>query len=223
MNITDNPQPTQPTDIWVQVEMHMDSVQSLEYTITNPLLSATAVAAICANIPTGMVQWIFVCLLASHLLCIPILYMTHHLAKVEAGNVKPEFDSLRLSILMFLLCFIALQVLAITVKMTYIVDTMDYYEMQGLVSVVVWFLFAMQICFMVTVILYTVPVLLGMGDGYSMTRMMGEYSEYAYTIINLVIKLVIGCMLASAANSQHFPVFSCDIWEGKYASPNPIK
>ena len=201
--------------------MHMDSVQSLEYTITNPLLSATAVAAICANIPTGMVQWIFVFLLASHLLCIPILYMTHHLAKVETGDMKQ--DSLRLSILMFLLCFIALQVLAITVKMTYIVDTMDYYEMQGLVSVVVWFLFAMQICFMVTVILYTVPVLLGMGEGNSKIKMMGEYSEYAYTIINLMIKLVIGCMLASAANSQHFPVFSCDIWEGKYASPNPIK
>jgi hypothetical protein len=60
-----------------QEEMQNDSVQSMEYTITNPLLSAILLASISSTVPTGMVQWLFACLFVSHLLCTPILYMSH--------------------------------------------------------------------------------------------------------------------------------------------------
>ena len=63
--------------------MHNDSVQSMEYTITNPLLSAILLASISSTVPTGMVQWLFACLFVSHLLCTPILYLSHHSAKYK--------------------------------------------------------------------------------------------------------------------------------------------
>jgi hypothetical protein len=64
-----------------QREMHNDSVQSMEYTITNPLFSAILLASISPTVPTGMVQWVFACLFVSHLLCTPILYLSHLAAK----------------------------------------------------------------------------------------------------------------------------------------------
>ena len=56
--------------------MHNDSVQSMEYTITTPLFSAILLVFVSPTVPTGMVQWLFACLLVSHTLCIPILYLS---------------------------------------------------------------------------------------------------------------------------------------------------
>lgn len=204
-------------------EMHIDSVQSLEYTITTPLLSAVVVAAISPNIPTGMVQWVAVCLLVSHLLCTPILYFSHFLSKYASNETIRVYTApVKLGIFMFLVACVGLQIIAFIIKLSYITGTWDYYSVDGIIPASVWFLFIMQMLFILTVLLVSAPSLMGYGDTSNVVKLVGEYSSTAYTFINLFIKLVVGCMLASSAVYKHFPVFSCDIWEGRYFSPNPI-
>lgn len=72
----------------MQKEMFNDSVQSLEYTITTPLLFATLLAAGSPSVPAGMVQWAFGCLTASHMLCIPVLYLSHIYSRKMAEPQK---------------------------------------------------------------------------------------------------------------------------------------
>lgn len=204
--------------------MHNDSVQSLEYTITTPLLSAVVVSAISPTIPTGLVQWVAVSLLVSHLLCMPILYLSHFLAKHASNpNIKVYTAPVKWSIGMFLVACVGLQVIGFVIKLSYITRSLDNYSVDSILPASVWFMFVMQMFFVVSVLAVSLPTLVGYGDSTRAVKLVGEYSSVAYTFTNLMIKLVIGCMLASAAVNRQFPVFSCDIWEGKYATSNPIR
>ncbi len=63
-----------------------DSVQSVEYTITTPMLFATLLVAGAPTVPAGMVQWAFGCLTASHMLVIPVLYLSHMLSRMKTRH-----------------------------------------------------------------------------------------------------------------------------------------
>ena len=211
----------------MQKEMLCDSVQNMEYTITTPLMSAVLVAAMSPTIPTGMVQWVLVCLLASHLLCIPVVYLSHMCSKYASqqdGTFRFHNTAMKLGIAMLLAVCIILQTFAFMIKLGYITSSLDYYGSQGILRDSVWFMFAMQMVFIVTVVFVALSAIM---RGYGATDAVGasmaylaDRSSFAYMAINLMIKLVIGCMLASSAMNQHFPVFSCDVWEGRHASPD---
>lgn len=205
--------------------MHNDSVQSMEYTITNPLMSAVIVASISPNIPTGMVQWVAVSLLASHLLCTPILYLSHFVAKHSYDQVEKGvyFTPIKYTIALLLASCILLQVTAIVIKLSFITGSWDFYSVHDILPASVWLLFVMQLLLIFTVACVAVPSMAGYGETTNMVRYIGRYSSVMYTWINAGMKLIIGCMLAAAAAEKRFPVFSCDVWEGQFASPNPIR
>ena len=163
-------------------------------------------------------------LLVSHLLCMPILYLSHFLAKHASNQHIRVFTApVKLAILMFLVACVALQVIAFVIKLSFINVALNNYSVDQILPASVWFLFAMQMLFVFTVLLVSVPALMGYGESTAAVKMVGEYSSAVYTFTNLVIKLVIGCMLASAAINKQFPVFSCDVWEGRYATYNPVR
>jgi len=201
----------------LQKEMHNDSVQSMEYTITNPLLSAILVASISPTVPTGMVQLLFVCLLASHLLCTPILYLSHLTASYSKKHGSCfHADCMKWGIGLLLGACILLQCMGFTIQMIYVTRTWDYYTVDGLLSGCVWFLLAMQVLFMLTIVFVAVSSIL---TSAAFMERIADLSSVTYTCINLLIRFAIGIMLAVAAYRQQFPVFSCDIWEGQFAAP----
>jgi hypothetical protein len=199
--------------------MHINSVQSMEYTITNPLLSAALLAAVSPTVPTGMVQWLFACLFVSHLLCMPILYLCHIIVKYNKDHYM-YFHSkcMYTGLVLLLLSCIILQANAFAIKFIYVTGSWDYYTVDGLLQGSVWLLFVMQMVFLFTVILVA---LLSMVGNPNNMQMVSSWSSNTYTCINLLIKIGVGVMVAVSAINQKFPVFSCDVWEGLYASPNP--
>lgn len=204
-----------------QKELHNDSVQSMEYTITTPLFSAILLASVSSTVPTGMVQWLFTCLLVSHILCIPILFLSHLSVKYKDFEYTYFHGSaINTSVGLLLVACVMLQVNALTIKLLYITTSWDYYTVDGLLKGSVGFMVALQILFVLTVLLVVVS---GMWAAPKSTFFsnVANVSSMTYTVINLIIKFVIGAMVASAAMNKGFPVFSCDIWEGKYATPLP--
>ena len=199
--------------------MHYDSVQSMEYTITTPLFSAIILASISPTVPTGMVQWLFGCLLTSHLLCIPILYLSYLSQTYKnSQHIQIHSGGMNLAIVLLLVACVALQAMAFSIKLLYITYSWEYYNVSsGLQSVVV-FLLVMQIFFVVTVLLVsTSRMILEKSPEY-----LADYSSAMYMVINLMIKFVIGIMLSSSALNDGFPVSSCNVWGGRYASPDPV-
>ena len=86
-----------------QKEMLLDSAQAIEYAITTPLLFATLLAASSPTVSTGLVQWAYGSLLASHLLVVPLMYLGHFCATHAQGSSATERLPLTLSILVTLL------------------------------------------------------------------------------------------------------------------------
>jgi hypothetical protein len=195
----------------------------MEYTITTPLFSAIMLATVAPTVPTGMVQWLFVCLVASHLLCIPILYMSHFSMNHDQNNgIQLHKSAIHLAIGLLLAAVVALQIMAFVVKFLYITASLDYYSVSGVLQGAVWFLLVMQILFVLTVLCVSVCSMIG--DGTSeFFKTVAKVSSYLYTFINLLIKFVVGILLLISASNDYFPVPSCDVWEGKYAPPDPSR
>ncbi len=120
-------------------------------------------------------------------------------------------------ILLLLVSCVVLQANAFAIKFIYITGSWDYYSVDGLLQGSVWFLLAMQIVFVLTVAVVAVSSML---SSYENTKWVAKWSSRVYTFINLLIKIVIGSMIAASATGKGFPVFSCDIWEGRHASPD---
>jgi hypothetical protein len=134
-------------------------------------------------------------------------------------ELKDDFHAggMNMCILLLLVSCIVLQANAFAIKFIYITGSWDYYSVDGLLHGSVWFLLAMQIVFVLTV---AAVAMSSMFSSYENTQWLDRWSSHAYTFINLLIKIVIGSMIASAAMGKGFPVFSCDIWEGRHASPD---
>lgn len=95
--------------LW-QKEMLLDSAQAIEYTITTPLLFATILAATSPNVSTGLVQWAYGCLAASHLLVVPLMYTGHFYAMHKGSKQSWQWQPLLMSALALLVACAMLQI-----------------------------------------------------------------------------------------------------------------
>ncbi len=200
-------------------------MQSMEYTITTPLLSAIILAASSPTVPTGMVQWLFVCLLASHLLCTPILYLSHiSVAYRDEAYTYFHSGSISMAVLLLLFACFGLQVNAFVIKMLYITTSWNYYSPDAVLQGAVFFLLSLQILFVVTVALVAAASMVESDKNSlaSMAKWFADKSSMMYMVMNFLIKFVVGIIVCVTAINRHFPMSLCDIWEGKYASPDPF-
>ena len=218
--------------------MFNDSVQGMEYTITTPLLFATLLAAICPEVPTSMVQWTYGCLTASHLLTIPVLYLSHvYVQQKNRKDLKEAKDAngnavyipwmiLKLAILSLLISCAMLQAAGLIIGAMHMYGSYMYYDNFGDMQAVAGGLVAMQFFFVLAVILSTgtdvlfVPAENDRGCGsctckpHTVTRIIC----WIYVFINMFMKLIIASVLASNARNKYLPVLSCRTWDGNYQS-----
>lgn len=197
-----------------QAEMFNDSIQSMEYTITSPLLFATILAAISKSVSTGMVQWAFGAMVASHLLTIPILYSSHLSSCYKERYPKHfHWGSHTMGTLMLLVACAIMQAIGLTVTYYYIVaDTATPYYTSENIKGAVWFLFAMQLFFVLAVVTVSIAGITGM-QGF---ETLAKWMSVGYTATNLLTKLIVGFLLQQAAANTDFPVSTCDVWSGTF-------
>ncbi len=100
--------------------MHLDTVQCLEYAITTPLMSAILLSSFSPAVPTGVVQLLYILMLASHLLCIPVLYLSNlykRMNKDYGDYIHPRCLATGIFLLLGA-CYI-LQINAIVIKLIF--------------------------------------------------------------------------------------------------------
>lgn len=195
--------------------MFSDSVQSMEYTITTPLLFATLLAAASPDVPTGMVQWAFGCLTASHMLCIPVLYLSHVLSskRQDPPNIWLPWSYMTGSILLLLAACALLQVAGLLVSGIYLYSTYTYYTTQGNIAAIAGGMIGMQFLFVLAVVTSALTNLTNCcAPGNTLTSVM----SWLYILINFCMKLAIGLALAVDAGNRSFPVWGCKAWDGRY-------
>ena len=195
--------------------MFNDSVQSLEYTITTPLLFATVLAAASPIVPTGLVQWAFGCLTGSHMLCIPVLYLSHIFSR-KRENPPPvwlPWNNMVGAILLLLVACALLQLAGLSIFGIYMYDSFTHYSAPGSLAGITVGLIVMQVLFVVSVV---VSVLANLLDNFANLQTFSSLISWLYILINLIMKLAIGLVIAVDAGNKHFPVLSCKVWDGRY-------
>ena len=205
-----------------QKEMFNDSVQSMEYTITTPMLFATLLAAASPDVPTGMVQWAFGCLTASHMLCIPVLYLSQVLSrkKKEPAKTWLPWSYMTGSILLLLAACALLQVAGLLISCIYLYSTYTHYAAPGSIAPIAGGMVAMQFFFVLAVVTSTLTNLTSSPDSTFCCCMSGEnfasMMSWLYIMINLFMKMAIGTSLVVNADDRHFAVWGCKTWDGRY-------
>lgn len=202
--------------------MLTDSVQDMEFTITTPLLFASILASVSPTVPTAMVQWSFACLVGSHLLCIPIMYMCHlSVSMKKRGDLNASYVAVGLThavgILLVPCAF--LQAIGLGIQGIFFVRTAQFYEVHDLLKGVFWLFIVLQCIFVLCVTITSIMAIVivnfdGNTDDYGKGT---EVFSWIYTVLNFIVKIAVVSMLASAADSKIFPVLSCDVWQGEFA------
>jgi hypothetical protein len=189
----------------------------MEYTITTPLLFATAVAAISPTIPTGMVQYVYGSLLASHILTVPVLYVSHiydsYLRNMDQSYFKKY--ACAYAIACFLFACAIMQLIGLVVFGMHIFNAGSYYHISAAVKDLVIALYVMQALFVVTVIVSAVFSIVD----HAGAQKYGELFSTAYSMLNAAIRLGTAFALAEAARRKDFSIMTCDIWNGSFFMP----
>lgn len=194
--------------------MFDDSVQCMEYTITTPLLFAVAVVAASPSIPTGMVQWVYGSLLASHILTIPVLYLTHH-AKL---NIRAWNDFKQNANAMAIGCFLVacaiMQLIGLSICGVYFTSAGSYFHTDGRVTGLVISLLIMQSAFVLAVVVNVIIGLFSADEG--LHKMTVTVSSWIYVVLNMAIKIGVAYTLADVGRFKAFPVLTCNVWTGGF-------
>ncbi len=189
-----------------------DSVQSLEYTITNPILLATILAAASPTVPTAMVQYAFGCMLASHILCMPIMYIGHLTLKHEKASKDAYWwYSSKVGVVMLLVACATYQGVALYIKGSYIFQTSDFYYLSGHVAGSAALMIVSQTLFVIVVL---IVVVLNISHTDSGNNWVANSSYYMYVTLNFICKAIAVPLLVQAADGKQFPVFTCSVWRG---------
>lgn len=197
---------------FVQKEMFMDSMHGIEYAITTPMLFATILAAMSPTVPTGIVQWAFGCLTASHLLVVPLMYMSHLFSEYSSKD-KVKTGSLLASIIFTMFACAILQLVGLYIFMSYTLEVQNLYQNPHGVSGIAIGIMITQLLFVLMAVLFVILQLVGCGTDSNFT-----YYTWLYILCNTVMKLGLGCMMAMHAETKHFPVLTCKIWDSHYAN-----
>lgn len=192
--------------------MHLDIVKSLEYAITTPLMSAVLLASFSPTVPTGVVQILFLLLLASHLLFVPVMYLSNLYKRMENDYVGYTHPGCMVMGIFLLLgtCYI-MQINAITVKLIFFRQLWDsMYSVDRLLQVSTIMMVVLQILFLLTVLTHAVANVT-LKDAWEATS-IARYALRAYTTINFVLKFVVGWVAFLTALNKSFPAYACGMW-----------
>lgn len=203
----------------MQKEKMDDSVQSMGYTLTNPLLFASILPVLSPTVPTGMVQWVFGSLLGSHLLCIPILYMSHMSAtyrRMYPGHFHWKTNAV--AIACFLGACAILQAIGLTIFILYFQEAASFYTINDSFKSSVLMLLVMQCFFVVTVVEVSIAAMV---DKYGVFEKIAYGASMLYSFFNLLIKMVAPLVILAAVEQDIFPVLSCNAWEGNFRHATP--
>lgn len=188
--------------------MHLDVVENLEYSITTPLMSAALLASFSPTVPTGMVQLLFVLLLASHILFIPAIYMSNMYKRMKDQEFIHTASMTMAAYCIVGACYM-LQVNAIVIKLTFFrqlweaMYTVDTSLQAATVMVVI-----LQIMFLVIMLMQVTGNVATSWD----TGNIASMASTVYMMNNFLLKFVVGCIAFSAAINKSFPAYSCGIW-----------
>lgn len=198
----------------LQKESMDDSIQSMDYTITTPLLFASILPVISPTVATGMVQLMMGAFLGSHLLCIPILYMSH--MSVTYRSMYPQhfhWKTNGIAIVCFLGACATLQGIGLGIFLSYYIESSVFYGTDANFQAAILMLVVMQCLFVVTVVSVSIA---GMVASHEWFDAMARYASMLYKLFNLLIKMVVPLVILSAAGAKKFPVLSCNAWEGSF-------
>ena len=126
----------------------------MEYTITTPLLFSSILASMAPTVPTAMVQWSFACLMGSHILCMPVLYLSHlaiQCMKRQNWN-KYVSESLVQAVWFILVACAILQCVGLGIQFVYFLKTKEYYPVPDLVQAVFGLFMGLQMTFVLAVV-----------------------------------------------------------------------
>jgi hypothetical protein len=194
----------------------------MEFTITTPLLFATLLVALSPSVPTAMVQWSFACLLGSHLLCIPVLYLSHlsmELKKRDAGWNSYIAGALTQAVVVLLIACAVFQLVGLSIHSIYYMRAIEFYQVSDLLKAAFGCLLFAQSVFVLAVVINAVMSIVIVNYNYnaeSYGYAVGILS-WLYIALNIFVKGVVVTILAFSLVNQEFPELSCDVWQGKFA------
>lgn len=202
--------------------MLTDSVQNMEYTITTPLLFASILASVSPTVPTAMVQWSFACLVGSHLLCIPVMYMSHmaiSMKKKATDSTSYVAIGLAHAVAILLVACAFLQLIGLSIQGIFFVRSFEFYGVSDLMQAVFWMFMVLQIMFVICVTITSLMAIITVCFNQKVAPYdtAVEIFSWMYTVLNFLVKIAVVSMLASAAERKTFPVLSCNVWQGGFA------
>jgi len=207
--------------VW-QRELLSDSVQNMEFTITTPLLFATMLVALSPAVPTAMVQWSFACLLGSHLLCIPVLYLSHMSIdlKKRGGDWSSYVSgALTQGVLVLLIACAVFQLVGLSIHSIYYMRAIEFYDVSNLLRAAFGCLLFAQSLFVLVVVINAMMSVVIVNYNYDAEpyKKAVEIFSWMYIALNIFVKGVVVTIITLASVNQEFPVLSCDAWQGDFA------
>lgn len=199
----------------MQNQHHVDIVENFEYAITTPLMSSILLASFSPTIPTGVVQLVYLMLLASHLMCIPAIYMSTLYRRMYAGSGINWMHTSSMTMAIYLMlgaCYV-LQITAMVVKITFFQQLWtSLYAVDSILLATTVLVLAMQAMFMILVLVHvTVNVL--SPDAWN-PRAIATYANFLYMLFNFLLKFGVGWVAYNTASNKAFPAYTCGIWAG---------
>lgn len=191
--------------------MHIDTVQTMEYAITTPLMFAILLASFSPTVPTGMVQLLYVLHLTSNMLNIGMLSSSNTYKRMKHDfSSFVHAGSMAMSTYILLgTCYI-LQINSIVIKLTFFSQLWkSMYHVDGLLNVTTIMMLTLQIVFLVCILLHA------MANVASVTwsaQGIATWAARTYTLVNFLLKFVVGWMAFSTAMDKSFPAYACGVW-----------
>jgi TRAP-type mannitol/chloroaromatic compound transport system permease small subunit len=189
-------------------------VQSLEYAITTPILSAALLASFSPTVPTGVVQLLYILMLASQLLCIPVLYLSNLYKRMEKDYAPYTHPNcLRMGVLLLLGACYTLQINAITVKCIFFRQLWDaQYNVDSFLMSTTILMIVVQGFFLLAVFAQSLANITSKGEGSWKATTISRYSLRTYMVLNFLLKFVVGILAFYTARNKAFPAYACGLW-----------
>ena len=202
--------------LFLQDQMHLDTVKTLEYAITTPLMSAVLLASFSPTVPTGVVQLLFLLLLASHILCVPVTYLSNMYKRMQTSYTDQTNQGCMVMAIFLLLgiCYI-LQINAISVKLIFFRQLWDsMYHVDSLLIAATVMMVSLQSLFLLSMLAQAIANVVDESKVAAAfdAGTIARFAIRAYTTINFVLKFVVGWLAFYTALNKAFPAYACGIW-----------
>lgn len=220
----------------VRSTSNLDCVQHIEFVLTIPLLFTVITGSSVSFIPTGVLQQIFVLMMVSHMLCTPIIFVSRRTFAHDKDNWDHEHKTNHFAVALLFVAFFMMQVTAIAAKWDYMEWTWEYYgSNQGLFKGAAATLTTLQAILIAMVFVIALPSMLvffptffpygdklvGQGAVLGLENICSYVLNggwFIYFTLGFLFRIILIWIIYLASYNKEFSLYSCDVWEGKYAS-----